>query len=352
MSLLLTTCVLQAQTVVQGVVKDVDGIPLPFANVSFDGNGQTCDQTGRFEFQNVQPGTYQFQVSYVGFSTHSQKIEVTEKGVGPIAVELKSDLELDPVVVSGTLKPMSKTESPVPVEVYSPTFFKKNPNPSIYEAMQNVNGVRPQLNCNVCNTGDIHINGMEGPYTMVLIDGMPIVSGLSTVYGLTGIPVSLVERIEIVKGPASTLYGSEAIGGLINVITKSPEKHPLFYGEIMATSWRESNMDLALKSSLGKMKRLEATSNEMLSDLFLPSSLRSIEESNSWRFCNSMTTPSVRFLFSKNLRKELEESFTPTNLPLSPTAASESSKRLDLCIFPLASGMGSPCGSYFGKSRY
>jgi iron complex outermembrane receptor protein len=73
----------------------------------------------------------------------------------------------------------------------------------------------------VCNTGDIHINGLEGPYTMVLIDGMPIVSSLSTVYGLAGIPNSLVKRIEVVKGPASTLYGSEAVGGVINIITKS-----------------------------------------------------------------------------------------------------------------------------------
>ena len=62
-----------------------------------------------------------------------------------------------------------------------------------------MNGVRPQSNCNICNTGDIHINGLEGPYTMILIDGMPIVSGLSTVYGLSGIPNSLLERIEIVK---------------------------------------------------------------------------------------------------------------------------------------------------------
>ena len=101
-------------------------------------------------------------------------------------------------------------------------FSERNPTPSIFESLQNVNGIRPQLNCNVCNTGDIHINGLEGPYTFVLIDGMPIVSGLSTVYGLSGIPQSLIERVEIVKGPASTLYGSEAVGGIINIITKQP----------------------------------------------------------------------------------------------------------------------------------
>jgi outer membrane receptor for ferrienterochelin and colicins len=71
-------------------------------------------------------------------------------------------------------------------EVYKPVFSRKTQQ-QIFEALQNVNGVRPQLNCNVCNTGDIHINGLEGPYTLVLIDGMPIVSGLSTVYGLSGI---------------------------------------------------------------------------------------------------------------------------------------------------------------------
>ena len=90
------------------------------------------------------------------------------------------------------------------MEVITPALFRKNPSPALFDAVGMVNGVRPQINCSVCNTGDIHINGMEGPYTMVLIDGMPIVSGLSTVYGLSGIPTSLVERVEIVKGPGSS----------------------------------------------------------------------------------------------------------------------------------------------------
>src|SRR5690606_28010350 len=107
--------------------------------------------------------------------------------------------QLEQVVVSGTLKEVSKLDSPVPVEVYTQSFFKSNPTPSIFDALQHINGVRPQLNCNICNTGDIHINGLEGPYTMVLIDGMPLVSGLSTVYGLSGIPQALIDRVEIVK---------------------------------------------------------------------------------------------------------------------------------------------------------
>lgn len=160
--------------------------------------------------------------------------------------------ELDAVVVTGTMKPVKKSESPVAVEVYTPHFFKKNPSPSIFESLQNVNGVRPQLNCSVCNTGDIHINGLEGPYTMITIDGMPIVSSLAAVYGLFGIPAQLIDRVEIVKGPASGLYGSEAIGGLINIITKSPDKAPLFTANLMTTSWLEHNLDAGVKFKLAK----------------------------------------------------------------------------------------------------
>ena len=163
---------------------------------------------------------------------------------------------LNEVVVSGTLKAVKRLESAVPVEVYSPVFFKKNPTASIYDALQNVNGVRPQLNCGICNTGDIHINGLEGPYTSVMIDGMPIVSSLSTVYGLSGIPNSLVERIEIVKGPASSLYGSEAVGGLINIITKNPSTAPLFSADVFTTSWLETNADLSVKFNVRKASSL------------------------------------------------------------------------------------------------
>ncbi|MGO3807853.1 MAG: TonB-dependent receptor plug domain-containing protein, partial [Sphingobacterium sp.] len=166
-------------------------------------------------------------------------------------LEEKSD-ELEEVVITGTMKEVSKLESPVPVEVYTSKFFKANPTPSLFDALQNINGVRPQLNCNVCNTGDIHINGLEGPYTMILIDGMPIVSGLSTVYGLSGIPQALIDRVEIVKGPASTLYGSEAVGGLINIITKRPGNAPIISADVFGTTWAEVNADLAAKFSVGK----------------------------------------------------------------------------------------------------
>lgn len=168
------------------------------------------------------------------------------------SLSLGNELFLDDVVITGTMKPVTKLDSPVPVEVYSETFFKANPSPSVFDAMQNINGVRPQVNCNVCNTGDIHINGLEGSYTMVLIDGMPIVSGLSSVYGLSGIPQALIDRVEVVKGPASTLYGSEAVGGLINVLTKNPLTSPNLAVDANVTSWQEVNVDIGKKFDFGE----------------------------------------------------------------------------------------------------
>lgn len=215
--------------------------------------GVASDSTGIFRLEQVPYGAWQIEVSHLGYKTYKTNITVDRNEImQDVALMQAVDNSLNEVVVSGTMKEMSRLESPVPVEVYTARFFKSNPVPSFFDALQNVNGVRPQLNCNICNTGDIHINGLEGPYTMVLIDGMPIVSGLSTVYGLSGIPQSLVERIEVVKGPASTLYGSEAVGGLINIITKKPGNAPLVAADVFATSWGEANTDLSVKFNAGK----------------------------------------------------------------------------------------------------
>ena len=211
-----------------------------------------ADSAGRFYYEDLSKGKYLLQVSMAGYETYQKNI-LLEDSVTKVMIELQSSASsLDAIVVSGTLKAVRRLESPIPVEVYSQQFFKKNPAPSVFESLSMINGVRPQINCNVCNTGDIHINGLEGPYTMVTIDGMPIVSSLSSVYGLFGIPSQMIDRVEVVKGPASGLYGSEAIGGLINIITKSPQKAPLFSANLMTTSWGEHLADLGAKWQASK----------------------------------------------------------------------------------------------------
>lgn len=240
-----------AQDIVLKGKVESNGVPVVKASLrilELQRSSQT-DAEGNFGFVALNAGKYQIRISALGYQTQVNTVQVLSDTVLHFdLVEQKENLR--EVVVTGTQKEVNRLESPVPVEIYTAKFFQKNPTPNIFDALQNINGVRPQLNCNICNTGDIHINGLEGPYTMVMIDGMPIVSSLSTVYGLSGIPNSLVERIEIVKGPASSLYGSEAVGGLINIITKDVGKASKFTADLMTTSYLEHNIDLGFKARL------------------------------------------------------------------------------------------------------
>lgn len=249
---ILFTSLVNAQQTQIGWVKSSkgEGLELVQVLVKETGKGTLTDSLGRFEISIPPSGPLTLQFSRLGFQTLLKQVQWDGKEV--VVTLLSLDTQLDEVVVSGTLQEVSRLDSPVPVEVYKSSFFRSNPAPSLFESFQNINGVRPQVNCNICNTGDIQINGLAGPYTMILIDGMPIVSGLATVYGLSGIPQALIDRIEVVKGPASTLYGSEAVGGLINVITKRPENAPLVSLDVFGSTWGELNLDLGIKSSLGK----------------------------------------------------------------------------------------------------
>lgn len=245
---------------ISGSVKDSETRePLSYASVQLEGSstGTTTNEQGSFSISvtTTLAEKAKLIISFVGYKSETVTLSPHQTRY---TILLKPDASAlqEVVVVSGTMKEVTKMNSPIPVEVYSPALFLKNPTPSIFESLGMVNGVQPQLNCNVCNTGDIHINGMEGPYTMVLIDGMPIVSSLATVYGLAGIPNSMVKRIEVVKGPASTLYGSEAVGGLINIITKDPATSPTFKTDISATSLQEYNADVAVKWNVRKASSL------------------------------------------------------------------------------------------------
>tara|TARA_B110000046_G_scaffold171428_1_gene192252 strand:- start:27163 stop:29322 length:2160 start_codon:yes stop_codon:yes gene_type:complete len=242
-----------AQTI-NGVVKDQDHNLLFGATVynSLNGKSTLTNEEGVFSIASIK-GDNKLVISYVGYTPKILNVDGNTTNIGTIALENDS---LEEVVISGTLRQVSKLKSAVQIELYSADFFRATPKASFFEAIEGINGVRPQLNCNICNTGDIHINGQEGANTMVLIDGLPLVSGLSTVYGLSGIPQSLIKQVEVIKGPASTLYGSEAIGGVINLITKLPENVHRFNIDAYTTSWGELNVDLGAKYQLKSVQGL------------------------------------------------------------------------------------------------
>ncbi|HPI07797.1 MAG TPA: TonB-dependent receptor, partial [Saprospiraceae bacterium] len=287
--------------------------PLVAATVALQGQsgGAYTDSLGQFQLD--MPGTV--SVRLLGYNTWSGRLQSTETEQ-TILLE-PAENALGTVVVSATMKEVTKDASPIPVEIYTPRFFQKNATPSIFEALTVVNGVRPQLNCNICSTGDIHINGMEGPYTMVTIDGMPIVSGLSTVYGLSGIPNGLVERIEVVKGPAGTLYGSEAVGGMVNIITKNALTAPRLFVDVFGTNIGELNFDGAVAARLGAAHTLLGINyfkfNNRLDingDNFTDVTLQDrISVFNKWNFerrNNRVASFAVRYVYEDRFGGELD----------------------------------------------
>lgn len=307
---------------VSGIIKDqgigVMDVPVIVENTDFRA---VTDSLGFFKIDSLPVKKYRLLINAEGFETVIKKIEIKENETSVADLHLNKKLnaaEIEDVVITGTMKSVKRADSPVAIEVYSPTFFKKNPTPNIFDALQNINGVRPQLNCNICNTGDIHINGLEGPYTMILIDGMPIVSSLGSVYGLSGIPNSLVERIEIVKGPASSLYGSEAVGGLINIITKNPINAPKVSVDLFSTSWGEYNLDVGFKFKIGnKVDVLTGinyfnyqnpmdNNNDNFTDVTLQNRISVFQKWNFKRNHNRLLSLAARYMFEDRWGGELQ----------------------------------------------
>ena len=234
--------------VINGIVIDNQKKPIPFAHVMnlTDSTSAVCDVRGNFKIKIVNQATV-LKASSIGFESVELNISINNYTSDVTFVLKENNDILKEMVISGTLRLIDKKESPIPIAVYKAQFLNSVPSPSLVQATNQITGLRPQFNCSVCNTGDIHINGMEGAYSMIVIDGMPIMGGLSTVYGLQGIPTSIIDQLEVIKGPASTVYGSEAMAGLINVVTKNIDCVPKLSLDFNISSWGELQTSIVYK---------------------------------------------------------------------------------------------------------
>lgn len=233
--------------------------PVPGAHVVVKGTTSrtVADATGAYRFDELEPGRYTILASAPSYSTVEKAVTLREGN--PLRLDFhlaEAVVQLNPIVVSGTMKETFVSESTVKVDVVPAAVLQRNVTNNLMESIASVNGLYQQVDCGVCYTNNIRINGMEGPYTAVLIDGMPIMSALASVYGLNGINPSIIERIEIIKGPSSTLYGAEAMGGVVNVITKNPRFAPRFAVDAYRTSHGQTNLDFAMAPGSGKVRGL------------------------------------------------------------------------------------------------
>ena len=239
-----------AQTSIQGRIM-LGGEPLPFAGISLDEGktGTIADSLGYYKILDLEPGRYEITASFVGLSPVTRSMEVKKGEKHTLHFLFKESARLEEIVITGTLKPTFVSESPVKVEVITSkqlNTYMPAASSSIIESIQLVNGIQEVVACGVCFTNSISINGLPGPYTAILMDGTPIYGNLASVYGLNGIPNMIIDRLEVIRGPSSTLYGSEAVAGVINIITKDPAEQPVLSVDIMGTSHLKSFGNLAI----------------------------------------------------------------------------------------------------------
>lgn len=244
--------------------------PIPFASVGIVGSnyGTSSSFDGDFELRDLPKGKHQLFVSCIGYKTDTIELHVEEEDVhlGELQIE-PSSLGLDEVVISGTMRPVYLKNSPVRVEVVTAKHLQKSLAPTnLMESLGLVNGVQEVVACGVCYTNTISINGLPGNYTAILIDGSPLYGNLASVYGLNGIPTQILDRYEVMKGPNSTLYGSEAMAGVINIITKDPSKQPTFSADLMLTSHMESFGNLAFAGKSGKWSHFSGINYGYIND--------------------------------------------------------------------------------------
>ena len=243
-------------TNVKGFVKSDYG-NLGYASVSLlkSEKGVITNDNGYFEIDIDFSKENELFISYLGHI--SKKISLNNKALNfnNLIIYLEEDINgLNEIVVTGTMKDEFVTESPVKVNVITAkkiNSFLPSAGTNITKIIQLINGAQEVIACGVCYTNSISINGLEGPYTSILMDGIPMYGNLASVYGLNGIPNMIIDRLEIVKGPSSTLYGSEAVAGVINIITKNPEDQPFLSLDIQGTSHMESYINMTLTPKIG-----------------------------------------------------------------------------------------------------
>lgn len=234
---------------------------LPFVNVYIKGTtlGTATNDNGHYILEHLPVGTHTVVVSFMGYKTIEQ--EVTLKANN--SIEMNFTLEentrlMNDVVVSANRYEVNRKEAATIVNVLTPKVFTTTNSVNLAEGLNYQPGLRVENTCQNCGVNAVRINGLEGKYSQILIDSRPVFSSLAGVYGLEQIPVSMIDRVEVIRGGGSAIFGSSAIGGVVNIITREPIRNSLDISNtthlIGGKSWDNvTSMNAALVSSNRKV---------------------------------------------------------------------------------------------------
>ena len=199
--------------------------PIPFADIYVMNStvGTSTDIDGKFTLNVPSEKTIVIVAKLLGFRSMTKQISIEAGTSMELNFSLVEDvLGLEKVVVSATRNRINKKETPVIVNVLGPKLFKATQSISLADGLNYQPGVRVETNCQNCGFIQVRLNGLEGQYTQILVNSRPVFSALNGVYGLEQIPVNIIDRVEVVRSGGSALFGSNAIAGTINIITKEP----------------------------------------------------------------------------------------------------------------------------------
>ncbi len=201
------------------------GETIPYAAVYVKGGkeGTSTDENGTYNLKVTSGNNITIQVSSQGYRKTAKTINLKDNQTLQLNFELIEDmLGLDEVVVSATRNRVEKRNTPVIVSSIKPRLLNATQSVSLADGLNYAPGVRVENNCQNCGFTQVRLNGLEGAYTQVLLNSRPVFSSLIGVYGLEQIPTNIIERIEVVRSGGSALFGSNAIAGTVNIITKDP----------------------------------------------------------------------------------------------------------------------------------
>ena len=212
------------------IIDGATGQHIPFVTISIKGTtiGTVADATGHYFLKNLPEGECVVVAESVGYESKEQTVTLIRRKSVEINFTMREQtMTMDEVVVSATRNETNKKSTATIVNVASAKLFENTASSNLAETMKFQPGLRVENTCGNCGAVQLRINGLDGQYSQILLDSSPIFSSLAGVYGLEQLPVAMIERVEVIRGGGSALFGSNAIGGVVNIITKEPLRNTL-----------------------------------------------------------------------------------------------------------------------------